>query len=42
MARLFSLEPAETSRAVARLARVGRVRAGVEVAGWPGTWVVSA
>jgi hypothetical protein len=42
MARLFSLEPAETSRAVARLARVGRVRAGVEVDRWPGTWVVSA
>lgn len=42
MARLFDLEPAETAQAVARLARAGRVRADVEVTGWPGTWVVSA
>ena len=42
MARLFSLGPAETAQAVARLAKAGRVRADVEVAGWPGTWVVSA
>jgi hypothetical protein len=40
MARLFGLEPAETAQAVARLARAGRVRVDVEVAGWPGTWVV--
>ena len=42
MARLFGLGPAETAQTVARLARAGRVRAGVEVGGWPGTWVVSA
>ena len=32
----------EVEAAVARLRRAGRVRAGVEVAGWPGRWVVSA
>ena len=42
MARLFDLGPAETALAVARLARAGRVSKDVEVAGWPGTWVVSA
>ena len=42
MARLFGLEPAETAQAVARLARAGRVRVDVEVAGWPGTWVIRA
>jgi hypothetical protein len=42
MARLFGLGPAETALAVARLARAGRVSKDVEVAGWPGTWVVSA
>jgi Winged helix DNA-binding domain len=42
MARLFGLEPAETAQAVARLARAGRVRVDVEVAGWPGTWIVRA
>jgi len=42
MARLFGLEPVETAQAIARLARAGCVRADVEVAGWPGTWVVSA
>ena len=42
MARLFGLEPAETSRSVHRLARARSVRAGVEIAGWPGTWVVRA
>ena len=42
MARLFGLEPAETARTVARLAKAGRVRADVEVSSWPGTWVVSA
>lgn len=40
MARLFGLAGAETQQAVARLARAGRVRAGVPVATWPGTWVV--
>jgi hypothetical protein len=40
MTRLFGLEPGETTRAVTRLARTGRVRAGVEVAGWQGAWVV--
>jgi hypothetical protein len=42
MARLFGFEPAETAQAVARLAKAGRVRVDVEVAGWPGTWVVRA
>jgi hypothetical protein len=42
MARLFGLEPAETAQAVGRLARAGRVGKDVEVAGWPGTWVVSS
>jgi len=42
MARLFGFGPAETALAVARLARAGRVSKDVEVAGWPGTWVVSA
>jgi len=42
MARLFGLEAAETAQAVARLAKLGRVGKDVEVAGWPGTWVVSA
>jgi len=42
MARLFGLGPAETALAVARLARAGRVSTDVLVAGWPGTWVVSA
>ena len=40
MARLFALDTGETARAVARLARAGRVRDSVEIAGWPGTWVV--
>jgi len=42
IARLFDFGPAETALAVARLARAGRVSKDVEVAGWPGTWVVSA
>ena len=42
MARLFGLETVETARTVDRLARAGRVRAGVSVNGWPGTWVVRA
>ena len=41
IARLFDLGPAETAQAVARLARGGRIRADIEVTGWPGTWVVS-
>jgi hypothetical protein len=41
MARLFGLAGTETQQAVARLAKAGSVR-GVEVAGWPGTWVVRA
>ena len=42
MARLFGLDAGETTRAVARLAKTGRVRANLEVAGWPGTWVLRA
>jgi hypothetical protein len=42
IARLFGLETVETARTVDRLARAGRVRAGVSVNGWPGTWVVRA
>ena len=42
MARLFGLGGPETAQAVARLARAGRARAGVEVTGWPGAWVVRA
>jgi hypothetical protein len=42
MARLFGLEPLETARAADRLARTGRVRVGVAVSGWPGTWVVKS
>ena len=41
MARVFGLGAKETAQAVARLARAGRVRADVEVPGWPGAWVVS-
>ena len=40
IARLFGLGTEETTRAVARLAKTGRLRAGVEVGGWPGAWVV--
>jgi hypothetical protein len=42
MARVFSRGTKETAQAVARLAKAGRVRAEVEVTGWPGSWVVSA
>jgi len=42
MARVFGLGAKETAQAVARLSRAGRVRADVEVPGWPGSWVVSA
>ena len=41
MARVFGLGAKETAQAVARLARAGRVRADVEVPGWPDAWVVS-
>jgi hypothetical protein len=42
IARLFSIPRPEVEAAVARLHRAGRVRAGVEVAGWPGRFVLSA
>lgn len=42
MVRLFGLRATETHQAVARLAKAGKVRAGVEVVGWPGRWVVRA
>src|SRR5215813_9523219 len=42
MVRLFGLRATETHQAVARLAKAGKVRVGVEVAGWPGHWVVRA
>jgi hypothetical protein len=42
MVRLFGLRATETHRAVARLAKAGKVRVGVEVVGWPGRWVVRA
>jgi hypothetical protein len=41
MARVFGRGTKETAQAVARLAKAGQVRAGVEVTGWPGSWVVS-
>src|SRR5262245_51896208 len=40
VARVFGLGRTETTEAIARLARTGRVHAGVEVPGWPGAWVV--
>lgn len=40
MARAFGLGAQETAQAVTRLARAGRVRADVDVPGWPGAWVV--
>ena len=42
LARLFCASRTEIDAAVARLARSGTVRAGVEIAGIPGRWVVSA
>jgi hypothetical protein len=42
LARLFGLPRAEVETALAALARAGRIRPAVEVAGWPGRWVVSA
>jgi hypothetical protein len=41
LARLFGLPRAEVETALAALARAGRIRPAVEVAGWPGRWVVS-
>jgi len=40
MARIFGLGAAEATAATARLAKSGRVRAGMEVPGWPGSWVM--
>jgi hypothetical protein len=42
LARLFSLPPAEVEDAVARLQAAGAVRARVEVAGWPGRWLLTS
>ena len=42
MVRLFGLRATETHEAVARLAKEGKVRVAVAVAGWPGHWVVRA
>jgi winged helix DNA-binding protein len=41
LARLFGLGRPEVDAALAALERAGRVRIGVEVAGWPGRFVVS-
>ena len=41
LSRLFAVPRAEVEAAVARLARSGVLRAGVEIAGRPGRWVVS-
>ena len=42
LARLFGVSRTEIDAALSRLARSGTVRAGVEIAGLPGRWVVSA
>ena len=42
LARLFGLGRAEVEVAVRALARAGTVESSVEVAGWPGRWVVHA
>ncbi len=42
LARLFGLPPGEVAAALTRLEGRGALRAGVEVAGWPGRFVVSA
>jgi hypothetical protein len=42
VARVFGLGKTETAQAIARLARAGRIRDGMEVPGWPGAWVVKA
>src|SRR6266704_1313120 len=41
LSRLFAVPRAEVEAAVARLVRSGVLRAGVEIAGRPGRWVVS-
>lgn len=41
LARLFSVPRADVDAALGRLARSGAVRGPVEIAGWPGRWVVS-
>jgi len=42
MARIFGLGAREAAQATTRLAIGGRVRADVEVRGWPGSWVMKA
>lgn len=42
LSRLFAVPRAEVEAAVARLARSGALRVGVQIAGRPGRWVVSA
>ncbi len=42
VARLFAVPRSEVEAAVARLERAGTARAGVEIRGEPGRWVVSA
>ena len=42
VARIFSLGAKETAQATARLVKSGRVRADVEVPGWPGSWMIGA
>jgi hypothetical protein len=42
MARIFGLGATEVAQATARLAKSGRVRADVQVPGWPGSWVMRA
>jgi len=42
LARLFSLRPEEVERAVRRLDATKALRAGCEVAGWPGRYILHA
>jgi hypothetical protein len=42
LARLFSLRPEEVKRAVSRLDATKALRAGCEVAGWPGRYILHA
>src|SRR5690242_17144861 len=42
LARLFGVGRAEVETALGALARKGRIALAVDVAGWPGRWVVSA
>jgi hypothetical protein len=41
LARLFALSAEEVTAALARLARAGALEPDLEVAGWPGQWVVA-